>query len=213
MGDLPGAVENLKMKSKKTTQDIADANAELTESRLLRAKTEGQIQVLNDKLKKYQNQVYSVTTNKEYDAISTEIEAAEKMIEETENQVIALLEKEDVIVQQIKLFDELIVEIKKEFDAKNQLLNDKLKENEVETLRLKHERELSVRQIEKPLLNIYERIRKRYPGSAVAQVSEYCCGECFAQIPVQTVVEIRQMNRIIHCETCGRILISLNSKK
>ena len=91
-------------------------------------------------------------------------------------------------------------------------LNDKLKENKHETLRLQIEREGCLKSIEKPLLSIYDRIRKRHSGIALAEVKDYACGECFAQIPVQTVVEIRKMDHIIHCETCGRILVSTNNK-
>jgi predicted nucleic acid-binding Zn-ribbon protein len=39
------------------------------------------------------------------------------------------------------------------------------------------------------------------------------CGGCFAKIPPQRQVEIRQHKSIITCEHCGRILISWESEE
>jgi len=34
------------------------------------------------------------------------------------------------------------------------------------------------------------------------------CGGCFARVPPQRILEIRQNDKIHHCEHCGRIIIS-----
>jgi hypothetical protein len=45
------------------------------------------------------------------------------------------------------------------------------------------------------------------PGTAVVPVSGASCGGCFASLPPQFINEIRKMEKLITCETCGRILV------
>ncbi|MEE4311508.1 MAG: C4-type zinc ribbon domain-containing protein [candidate division KSB1 bacterium] len=213
MGSLPREVDALRDKLDTMKNELKSKEEELTECRLSRAKAEGDIETFGNKLKKYQDQVYSVTTNKEYDAISTEIENTEQEIETNETQVLQLMDGEERISEEIKLLKESISELEETLESKDKVLREKMKESETESLRLQHERELCVRKVSRPLLATYERIKRRHSGAALAEVQKYSCGECYAQIPVQTVVEIRKMDHVIYCETCGRILVSVNNKK
>ena len=56
-------------------------------------------------------------------------------------------------------------------------------------------------------MNTYERIRVAKKGMAVAYCNGGVCSGCFSFIPPQKVVEIRNMKRLYHCESCGRILV------
>jgi len=74
-----------------------------------------------------------------------------------------------------------------------------------------NQRKKIIEKINRPLLSNYERIRKGRNGTALAEVKNYTCSECFATIPAQTVVEVRKMNHLIPCESCGRILVYTNN--
>jgi len=58
-------------------------------------------------------------------------------------------------------------------------------------------------------LNVaYNRIRDNYRnGIAVATIERNSCSGCFAQIPPQRQLDIKQHKKITVCENCGRILI------
>jgi uncharacterized protein len=74
-------------------------------------------------------------------------------------------------------------------------------------LQLKHQRETLVMRIKKPLYAHYERIRIAKDGRGLAHIINGACGGCFALIPPQTQAEIRKLNDITLCETCGRIIV------
>ena len=211
LGDIPKQVDALKSKIVTIENELSRYKEEFGQCNDTKRKLEGNIQLLNVKLKKYREQVYSVTTNKEYDAISTEIEIKEKEIEDDETKVLELLEKEEKLNEQIQQLEEQYIQRKTELDENEKILQDKVTENEQELKRLTEERQLFVEKIEKPLYAHYERIRKGRNGIAVAEINKYTCEGCFATIPAQTVVEVRKMNVLLLCETCGRILVSVNN--
>ena len=57
------------------------------------------------------------------------------------------------------------------------------------------------------LLSTYERIRKGKRGVAVVALTREACGGCFNQLPPQKAAEARRLDRIVHCENCGRIVV------
>ncbi|MBI5868870.1 MAG: bifunctional (p)ppGpp synthetase/guanosine-3',5'-bis(diphosphate) 3'-pyrophosphohydrolase, partial [candidate division Zixibacteria bacterium] len=61
--------------------------------------------------------------------------------------------------------------------------------------------------LEAPLVAIYERVRKGKGSGAVVAVKNKACSGCFKTLPPQLVQEIRRAERIITCDSCGRILI------
>jgi len=211
LGGLPQEVDSLRSDLNQLEDDIATINRHFNECQISRRKLEGDIEMLQGKLKKYQEQVYAVTTNKEYDAISTEIENTKETIENNETNLLESLEKEDELKNQLLKEDEQQQQLTVILNEKVAILNQKLKENEAELSRLQQLRKEYVQQIDKPLYANYERIRKARNGVALSEIDRYTCRECFATIPAQTVVEVRKMNSIIVCETCGRILVHTNS--
>jgi len=210
LGDIPKQVDDLKSKIITIENELSGYKDEFSQCDETKRKLEGNIQLLNVKLKKYREQVYSVTTNKEYDAISTEIEIKEKQIEDDETNVLELMEKEENLNEQIQQLEEQYIQRKTELEKKDKILKEKVTENEQELKLLTEEKQLFVEKIDKPLYSHYERIRKGRNGVALAEINKYTCEGCFATIPAQTVVEVRKMNLLLLCETCGRILVSVN---
>ena len=211
LGNLPQQVDDLKTQVATMNQQIEAFKNELVEIDTEKRKLEGEISLLSEKQKKYQEQVYSVTTNKEYDAISAEIESTKARIEEHENTLLELLDREENTEKSLEEQQEEIKRLKSDYKEKDEVLTQKKKENEEELGKLKNDRISIVSQIRKPLYMQYERIRKARNGLVLAEIKNYTCQGCFATIPAQTVVEVRKMNKIIICETCGRILINTNS--
>ena len=61
--------------------------------------------------------------------------------------------------------------------------------------------------VEDRLVKAYERIRNNMRnGIAIARIERDSCSGCFASIPPQRQIDIKQRKKIIVCEHCGRIL-------
>lgn len=159
-------------------------------------------------VKKYQKQSDAVKNNREYEAITKEIEMqelegklAEKHIRDANEE---LAEKAKMLDQTKKLIANKDTSLKQKKSELEKIIVDTEKE-EVHFSKLSGE---ARHNIDERLLYSYDRIRKSYRnGLAVVPVERDACGGCFNAIPPQRQSEIRQHKKIIVCENCGRILV------
>lgn len=210
-GDLPEQVENFKDRIANLKQELLTNKQGLEEVKKSNRSIEMDIRSLNDKLNKYQEQLYSVKTNKEYDAITMEIENLEKKIEDAELKGVELLEKEDRLTADVERLEKQLTEVEHSLNEREFELQEKLNQTEAEQKVLLSNRNDIIPTVDRRLLANYDRIRKGRGGIALAEIENYTCHACNATIPAQTVVEVRKMDQIISCEVCGRILVVTNN--
>jgi predicted nucleic acid-binding Zn-ribbon protein len=207
-GDLPQEVDRLKKLTSELEEFLLEKQAEKAKLQSEVRAIQGVVEMAKARLVKYQNQLYSVTTNREYDAITQQTDACKAEITEGENRILELMTNEANLTNLIDEKSKALEKCKAELEAKGAELLQKLKETEDEELELRHEREKIVVRIKKPIYAHYERIRLAKDGTGVAQVINGACSGCSIMIPPQRIVEIRNMEDFILCENCGRILVS-----
>ncbi|MEI8049434.1 MAG: C4-type zinc ribbon domain-containing protein [Bacteroidota bacterium] len=159
-------------------------------------------------IKRYEEQQNNVRNNREYDALtkevefqSLEIQLSEKRIREFNTQL--TMSKEEIENAQNELSDR-----RNDLEAKRSELTDIVAETELEEKELNNKSEQQQRKIEDRLLIAYNRIRKNARnGLAVVPVERDACGGCFSYIPPQRQLDIKLHKKIIVCEFCGRILV------
>lgn len=206
-GDLPQTLEDLKRKLVELTSVFDQKTAHLSGVETQRRSAEGALSQARERKKKYESQLYEVKNNKEYDAITLEIETTEKEIDGTETKIIEALESEEKLKHEIAEMEAQIKTLQSERDQQEQVLNQLLEQNrnEVEQLQAAR-RELAVG-INLGVMRSYERILRGKDGVAVVKVLRGSCGGCSTRITSQRLMEIREMNQIYYCENCGRILV------
>lgn len=69
-------------------------------------------------------------------------------------------------------------------------------------------RDALVPRIDTATLAIYEKVRERKGGQAVAQIRGDACSACGVTVPPSMEWKLRQ-GELIQCDTCGRILVSV----
>jgi uncharacterized protein len=207
-GDLPNAVNELQNKIKELKEQVVNKEGEQKTSNEKRIDNEDEIEKMKSNQKKFKSQLYQVRNNKEYDALTKEIDHTEDQIKKLETENVAL---ED-IVQKLKseILDVApqLETLKIELKAKEAELKEIVKSNEKEEAKLKQKRSEIESQVKKPDLSIYMRIRKAKSGKAVATIKRTACSGCHNVVPPQRQLEIRQNRRLFNCEYCGRILVS-----
>jgi len=206
-GDLPEEVEKLRADIGELESFIAQRNAELEEAaRLLIERTQG-LEDAKAKHVKLQQQLYSVKTTREYDAITAEFNFVKEEITKCDSEITSYGNRKTELGRQLEDRVAQLEKIRTEERTKGKELEEKLAETEHDELQLQHRRENVVVRLPKPLYAHYERIRKVKDGRGVARIMDGACGGCFAVIPPQTQVNIRKMSDIVLCETCGRIIV------
>lgn len=215
-------LDSIKILKGELPMEVSDLEDELSGLQKRIGKIEGSINDLQDEksshsanikdakalIKKYEKQLDEVKNNREYEALTKEIELQKLEIQLSEKKtkgVDAAIEKKD----------ESLAAAKERLDAKQADLE--LKKVELEKIQSKTEKEEKKLEkasnkakegVEDRLLTAYERIRKRYRnGLAVVTIKRNACGGCYNQVPPQMHIEIGMKKQIITCEHCGRILV------
>ncbi|MFZ5947632.1 MAG: zinc ribbon domain-containing protein [Stygiobacter sp.] len=207
-GDLPAAVNDLKAQIQTLQDQIEGKEFEKKNSVEKRKQNDDEVDRLKTNLKKFKAQLYQVRNNKEYDALTKEIDHAEESIKKLEAETKALEDLIDKLKVEIKELDPQIEKLKDELKEKETELKHIIKANEKEEIRLRDKRDKVAAKIKKPDLNTYMRIRKALGGKAIATVNRSACSGCHNIIPPQRQLEIKSNKRIFTCESCGRLLIS-----
>ncbi len=159
-------------------------------------------------IKKYAEQQKNVRNNREFNALSKEVEFQELEIQLAEKNIkeykVQIEQKKQVIEQtKERLTDreKHLVHKKGELDA---ILAETKKEEE---LLVKKSNELE-NLIEKRLISAYKRIRNNVKnGLAIVPVERGASGGSYFTIPPQIIVEISSRRKIITDEHSGRILV------
>jgi len=207
-GDLPNTVEDLEKRINEMINIISNNEKERKETLKQREENEEEVEKLKESQKKFKAQLYQVRNNKEYDALTKEID-------HTEEQMIKLLsENDDSADLSKKLADEIeevkpqLEELNKELKAKEADLKEIIKTNEKEEIKLRAKRKKIEALTKKADYTAYMRIRKAKNGMAVSTIRRSACSGCHNIVPSQRQLEIRRNNKLFFCEYCGRILVS-----
>lgn len=209
-GDLPLEVNNLSSQIQNIKDTVNEKEKEKAEALGIMKSNESEIERLTASLTKFKAQLYQVRNNKEYDALTKEIDHSEEKIStfttentDFENRVQILKAEIDEITPQL---DDLLVEV----EIKEEELKQIVKANEREETKLVAKREDVASKVRKSDYNTYARIRKALAGKAVVTISRGACTGCHNVVPPQRQIEIRGSKRLFTCESCGRLLISPN---
>ncbi len=157
---------------------------------------------------KYEQQQQNVKNNREYDALSKEIELQKLEIQLCEKKTKDAKEAIEAKEAFLKESQDGIEDKKKELEDKKKELEKIIAETDKEEADLKKKAEKSRESIEERLLVAYDKIRASYRnGLAVAPIERDSCGGCFNKVPPQKQLEIRQAQKINLCDHCGRVLV------
>jgi uncharacterized protein len=205
-GDLPIRVAKIESKFQKQ-KNLADETQRILEDvRKFTSDSKITLVDLKDKEEKLSKKQFNVRNNKEFDAITKEIEHVKKEHGRILDELRTVGVKEEnlklMLESQKKDADETAAELKEAQDELDYIASDT--NEEVKLLRDK--RKEIVANINKKFIEEYNRIRTLMKD-AVVKVKRNSCSGCFNSVPPQMIVEIRNnLDTAYHCEACGRIL-------
>lgn len=206
-GDLPLIVEDLKSKLDVKKSDLELLTSGVKENKLLVKNLEISIEDAKIKLKKYEDQLYQVKTNKEYDAITLETESVKEQLDTFETDIIENTDKIEKYIEEIDILESEIEKLNSEYEENTIELESKMRSTAEEENILLQERKIIIDGFNQNIIKTYEKVRKARDGMGVANIKNAVCGGCYSYIPPQKIVEIKKMKKIYTCEFCGRILV------
>ncbi|HEY3251303.1 MAG TPA: C4-type zinc ribbon domain-containing protein [Ignavibacteria bacterium] len=210
-GDYPEKIQELSSQKTSLEEQYQSLQTQLAEINKIEEQVEEENDRLLAKIEKNDDILRSgsVKSNKEYDALSREIDDAKSKIKENERAV-----KEEYLGRKQDLTFHIgglkvqIDEVREDLEINQAELDELTRQTEEEEKELKLQREELAPKISPQDLETYNRINDSRFGEAMAVVRKGSCLGCYSSIPPQRVIEIRMADRLFHCESCGRILIA-----
>ncbi|OKZ04990.1 MAG: hypothetical protein BHV65_00545 [Alistipes sp. 58_9_plus] len=182
-GELPLEVQDLEDEIEGLKTRIDNINGEIEELNTLTKQRRREVDQAKIQINNYKAQQNNVRNNREFDAITKEIEYQELEIELAEKRL-------------------------KDLNDKKSELESIEAETADQIASLTEKAEKAKTRIDERLLAAYERIRHSVRnGLAVVTVKRDACSGCFNHIPPQRQADIRLGKKLIVCEYCGRILV------
>lgn len=207
-GELPIEVADLEDEIAGMDTRIGKLKAQIKELDQEVARHSTNIKDANLHIERYTKQLDNVKNNREFDALTKEIEnqkleiqLSEKRIKDFKGQIALKQETQDVN-------EKRLAQKMKDLDNKKVELATIIEKTEKEEEKLLKKTEKARKKIEDRLLRAYDKTRGSYRnGLAVVKVERDACGGCFNKVPAQVQIEIGLRKKIMACEHCGRILV------
>ena len=207
LGDLPKMVEELNEQESKLINKIDENKNRLKENNLNSNKSETANSEIQGKIDKLTDQLFLVTNNKQYDALTNEIGHLKEQKNENESSLLSYLEEKDILEKEISEDEKILEELKIDLDSRRKKLEAALSETAEEKEALEKSRQKKIVKIEPSDLEIYRKVILARSGLAVVSLSGDSCSGCGAALPIQMASEIRAGNAH-RCDNCGRFVYS-----
>jgi len=203
MGDLPKTVESQELEITTIQSKNEQKQARIDQIDKDIRHHESEIEDFSTKLKKYKEQLFLVKSNKEYDAISQEIDHMKTTISESETVQLQFEEEKTELEETIKLNTNKIESTSESLSSNRIALQSAMAETTHEQEKLESNRNILYKDIEPTYLSQYETLRNAREGVGMASIIGSACGGCYSQLPPQIVIEIKENKQIITCPGCS----------
>lgn len=203
---IPQHIKQLEENVTKFKTDITTKSDELAEvEKSLRSKN-AHLEMNEEQRQKYRNEQLEVTSNDAYNALENQIEFLDQKDDETEGEILELLET----VDQLK---EELADLEAEVARENENNNKKTSEYQKERKNLKalidekmQQRTQYLPKIDKQLTILYHRWIERRKGDFVSLGKNGTCGSCRLTIQPQNLKEAQKYDKLVYCTSCKRVL-------
>ena len=206
LADIPLQIDAGCTELEEKKKILSNAKEELDALQKERKDLELAVQGENDHMAKAKTKLPAVKTNREYTAILSEVEAIKVKVsglEDKELEIMEILEEKQKEVPGIeKKYNEEDARFQ-EYKAKKDAELDRIKQ-ELGVLVAKRENVSG--QLDRVIMQRYEKVAGSRDGRAVVMLQGSICQGCFQQILPQMVIDVKIGESIQQCSNCIRFL-------
>lgn len=194
--------------------DLASAQKEFKKQEerkeeLAKAQKQAQaaIELNQDRMERASSKLEGVQNSQEYAAATKEIEQLKKMNTNLEEQLETGKKDVEAVDGDIATANDKVQEVRKARDEAQEEISGKSAELDTEINKLEGEKKEFLDKVGKPALSLYNRIRRKRGGLAVAHAVDGRCKACNMMLPPQIFNEIQKFEKVFQCLTCHRIMV------
>jgi len=190
---------------------VVTAKESLAQALGRRKKLELEAEQWKERAKKYRSQSSSVKTNEAYKALQQEIVSAEAEASKIEDQVLEQMMFVEEIERRVKRVEAEFQEAERVVTGEKKQIETQYRDEEKKSAAASAERDEIVKKVPEEVLDLYTRISKKHPGSVMAEARDNQCRACGLRVLPHMLQMLTSDTdaELFRCESCGRILYSL----
>ena len=171
-----------------------------------RRQKERNLNTEQEKIKRAEGRMFEVKTNKEYQALLSEVEAIKETTSREEEEVLQILEEIDEVKKDLLKREKEVTTTLEKIEREKKKIQEKMDQGDGLWKEQKERREVLSKQLESALFKLYNTLKEKRQGVGVVHVKDETCQGCFVNIPPQMFIEVQKNNALIRCPNCNRIL-------
>ncbi len=171
-----------------------------------RRQKENHLNAEQEKIKRAEGKMFEVKTNKEYQALLSEIDTVKKACSKEEEEILLVLDEIDELKKNLAKREKEVVVTLEKIETEKKELQEKMSRDDLIWKGEIERRELLSKQLESQLAKLYTTLREKRQGVGVVTVKNGTCQGCFVNVPPQMYIEVQKNNALIRCPNCNRIL-------
>ncbi|HZQ51692.1 MAG TPA: C4-type zinc ribbon domain-containing protein [Bryobacteraceae bacterium] len=203
---LPKHIAEIEKKLDTHTRRLEADRAALSANQRDRKKLEGDIQIQEQKISKLRDQMLGAKTNEQYRAFQNEISYAENEIRKAEDKILDLMEQSEPLEKNVKAAEVELKNQQQHVEAEKKRAQERTALDQKQLAEKQAERQSVAAQMDQKFYAEYERIRKKTKNTPIADATEGRCDACQITLRPQFFQDLRRGDKIMFCESCGRIL-------
>jgi predicted nucleic acid-binding Zn-ribbon protein len=168
---------------------------------------EGTIHIENDKIRKWERRLNDIRNQREYQALSREIEGTRRAVRDHEEQVIELMARKEELEAQMERLHNKIAEDEVDRETERARVEAEVAKIDLTLDEYQKRRDQLGPKIKPNLLRRYEGIRAKRLGVGLVPADGGSCTGCNMRLPPQLFNILQRVDSIEICPSCQRILI------
>jgi len=203
---IPKELNEQKERFHKLERSFTEKEALLESNRTMISRLSTEKEQLLTNKEKYEGQITLIKTQKEYEAITSEIAQINEKLETIEDEETSATKEIETLESELEELKEVIKELKGDI-GKNEKEVKKLSDKKKKELGscLKEKEKIS-EGLDEEVLYKFEKIVKNKEGIGIISIKNNVCMGCNMLLPPQFVNDLRREDELIFCPNCSRIL-------
>ena len=203
---VPEELTDVDREYQERVEAVRSIEQRLEDAELERRHAEGELADLQEKQKKYQGQLRSVQSSREYGAVLNEIDGVEKLIRGTEDRVLTLEEEIEGAQKDLAARRESLPRETEEHEERLKDWRSTQREIDEELTAARREIEDLERDIPPRERAEFHRLVDKKGGLAIVRVSNASCSACHVKVRPAAMQILKAGREVVYCDSCKRIL-------
>ncbi len=203
---IPEKIAGLDKEIMDAEQDMEMKKSLVDELRKKYRLNESDYQANLSMLKKSQEKLAAVKTNKEYQSILKEIDDIKAKNSLVEDEMLKSLDVIDATEKGMVSLKKEFIETKERIDREKEIIVEKIGQSEMELADLDEKRGTISKNVDKELMLKFNMVKGLTKGTAIAPALDSICLGCNMNIPPQMYNELQRFDGIKFCPHCQRII-------